>query len=133
MSFAIYKIIHFAGVITLFLGFGLMIASSTGGKFSGSPQNRKAMMLHGIGLALILLGGFGMAAKAKFVAAGGQIGEPAMSQGFPLWFWTKFIVWLILGGLAAAIKRIPEKATLWTGLIIVLGLVAVFLGVSQPF
>ena len=111
-----------------------MIASSTGGKFSGSPQNRKAMMLHGIGLALILLGGFGMAAKARFISsAAGELAEQTMSQGFPLWFWVKFVVWLILGGLAAAIKRIPEKATLWTGLIIVLGLVAVFLGVSQPF
>jgi hypothetical protein len=132
MSFAIYKIVHFAGVITLFLGFGLMIASASGAKFSGNLQTRKSMILHGIGLALILLGGFGMAAKAKFVA-GAQLGDQVASQGFPLWFWAKFAIWLVLGGLAAAIKRIPEKASLWISLIILFGIVAVILGVSQPF
>ncbi len=134
MSFAFYKIIHFIGIITLFLGFGLMLTGQLSEKVAGSVKNLKPMMVHGLGLVLILLGGFGMAAKAKFISDSG-VGEGSVvaQSGFPNWFWAKFGIWVALGGAGAVIKRVPEKRTLWLLLVILLGTCAVYLGVAQPF
>ncbi|MEI8026558.1 MAG: hypothetical protein WCI18_09430 [Pseudomonadota bacterium] len=135
MSFAFYKILHFIGIITLFLGFGLMLSSQLSEKVAGAVKNSKPMMVHGIGLVLILLGGFGMAAKAKFLgdAGIGEEGSVVAQSGFPNWFWAKFGIWVALGGAAAVIKRVPEKRNLWLLLVIILGTCAVYLGVAQPF
>lgn len=134
MSFAFYKIIHFIGIITLFLGFGLMLASQFSDKIANSVKSPKPMIIHGIGLLLILLGGFGMAAKAQFLGDAGVADGSAASQGgFPGWFWAKFGVWVVFGALAALIKRLPGQSTLWLFVVIGLGTFAVYLGVAQPF
>jgi len=134
MSFAFYKILHFVGIITLFLGFGMMLAGQLSEKGTGASKSPKPMIVHGIGLLLILLGGFGMAAKAKFIGdAGVGEGSVVAESGFPNWFWAKLGIWVALGGAAAAIKRAPHKGTLWLLLVLTLGACAVYLGVAQPF
>jgi hypothetical protein len=133
MSFAFYKIIHFIGIITLFLGFGLMLAAQFSDKIANAVKSPKPMIVHGVGLLLILLGGFGMAAKAQFLGDAGVADGAAAQGGFPNWFWAKFGIWVLFGGLAAVIKRMPGKGTLWLVVVLSLGTIAVYLGVAQPF
>lgn len=134
MSFVFYKVLHFIGIITLFLGFGMMLASVAAGKQKGTPERRNSSILHGVGLLLILLGGFGMAAKAKL----GMVPAPeeameAASQGLPNWFWVKVGIWAFFGGASALITKKANLGKLWLTIILVLGTISIYLGVAQPF
>ena len=61
MDPGIYKIIHFVGLIVLFLGIGSLMTSDPK-KPASFPL---PVMIHGIGLLLILVSGFGLEAKLK--------------------------------------------------------------------
>ena len=85
-------------------------------------RNRYALvrlpaMIHGIGLLLILVSGFGMQAKLKL--------------GFPVWMISKLVILLALGGSIALIKRkaLPPVAIYF--LVIFLGSIAAYLGFSN--
>ncbi len=64
MNYETYRLIHFAGLFTLFFAFGSL--------FAGKASTKGAAIGHGIGLLLILLGGFGMQAKRKSKYAPGR-------------------------------------------------------------
>lgn len=134
MTFVFYKVLHFIGIITLFVGFGALIANVAAGKQKGTHERRTSALLHGIGLLLVLLGGFGMAAKAKLgVVAASEEAVEAASQGLPGWFWAKVAVWVVLGGITALISKKAKLGKLWLAVILVLGAIASYLGVAQPF
>jgi hypothetical protein len=78
MSPATYHILHLLGFMLLFLGFG-----ATAG---GSHTKKTAMRLHGIGLLIMLVAGFGLLAKLKL---------PYTSS----WVIAKMVIWLALGAL----------------------------------
>lgn len=109
MSYTIYQLIHLAGVITIFLALGSLIAAEKPGKGAG--------IMHGIAAFLILLGGFGMQAK-------GQL-------GFPVWLMVKIVIWLIVSGsIVLAKRKLLPPAALY-GMLIVLGIVAAYLGIHK--
>jgi len=83
MSIAFYHVLHIAGLITLFIGFGAMLGS----------DSKTAMKWHGIGLLIMILAGFGMLAKLGLMAS------------LPTWVWIKMGVWLALGALPVLAKR----------------------------
>src|SRR4051812_26915986 len=63
MDLSIYKIIHIAGMITLFFAFGGL---TLGARMTGSrvfPHKRLYVLLHGVGLLLLIVSGFGQLAK----------------------------------------------------------------------
>lgn len=121
MSYQFYKIMHFIGLMTLFFGFGgLLIA-----KYSGLMLSKKArimsMATHGVGLLLLLVGGFGMAAKL------GIMGE------MPGWMKAKVALWALL---AVAISLVKRKGQIgWPIAILLLGLgtSAAIIAVNKPF
>ncbi len=118
MSYEIYRLIHFVGLFTLFFAFGSL--------FTGDKSTKAAAMGHGIGLLLMLLGGFGMQAKVKaaYLASYGS--------AFPTWLILKVVIWLILGGcMVLAKRRIIKGATAWI-LIIGLGLASAYLALNKP-
>ena len=105
----IYKLIHYVGIFTLMLSLGSIF----------TKYNKCAVIGHGVGLLLILLGGFGMQAK--------------MSLGFPNWLIVKLVIWLIFGAAIVLAKRdILKGSTAW---IVMIGLasVAAYLGLMKPF
>ena len=108
MDPGIYKFIHYLGIFFLLTGLGGLI-------FSEKEKIKLATISHGIGLLLILLGGFGMQAKIE-------------GMGFPAWFTVKLVIWLVLGGLVVAIKKklMPPVAG-WL-FVVVLCAVAAWLG-----
>ena len=61
------------------------------------------MIFHGVGMLIVLVGGFGLLAKLK---PGGSM--------FPHWAYIKLGIWLVLGGSVAVIARKQEWAKgLW--------------------
>lgn len=118
MNPEIYRLIHFAGIFTLFLAFGYLLAG---------PKSPKAAAIgHGIGLFLILLGGFGMQAKLKagYIASYGS--------GFPTWLIIKIVIWVVLGGCMVLLKRKIIKGAAGWILVIVLGLASGYLALNKP-
>jgi hypothetical protein len=122
MSLVTYKIIHILGLLLLFQSLGASIFSRLSNpEGTEGHSNRMLMAMHGIGLFLMLLGGFGMLARL-------EIGFP-----FPVWTWMKIVVWLLLGAAPVLVKRRPERARIWWSLIFILGAFAAFLGLYKPF
>lgn len=113
MDPGIYKIIHFVGLIVLFLGIGSLISSDP----KKPAALRRPAMIHGIGLILLLVSGFGLQAKLKL--------------GFPSWLIGKLVILLVLGAMIVIIKRklLPPPAAYLVA--IVLGAIAAYLGFSN--
>lgn len=111
MSYEIYKYIHICGLGLAAFAFGALAMRP-----DDSAKRKMVSIAHGIGLFLILLGGFGMAARLKISTA-----EP--------WVLFKIIVWLGLGGFLAISKRKPEIAGKVQIALIALAAVAAYLGI----
>jgi uncharacterized membrane protein SirB2 len=122
MSLFAYKTIHLFSVILTFtiLG-GLALHAANGGSRDSNTQRKLTGILHGVGLLLILVSGFGMLAKL------------GMGGGVPGWVWAKVAIWLIVGAAAATFKRGPGVARLVLWLLPVLGGVAAWLALYKPF
>jgi hypothetical protein len=121
MSLAAYKVLHILGILFTFTALGgLLLASRTGGE---RVQDRKfAGMLHGIGLVIILISGFGALARLG-------MSNPGI---WPLWMWIKLAVWLLLGAALVLIKRAPGLRTLLWILLPVLGAIAAYMAFYKP-
>lgn len=106
MPYAVYKIIHYLGMFTVFVTLAALCARAAWTVASASSPDRSAaavpgkrllMVLHGIGLFLVLLGGFGMMARLGLTHG----------FGFPVWIWIKIGIWLAAGALVVVPKRRP--------------------------
>ncbi|MGB0774450.1 MAG: hypothetical protein ACPG32_11160 [Akkermansiaceae bacterium] len=109
----IYRLLHFAGIFTLLFAFGSL--------FTGKSTTKGAAIGHGIGLVLILFGGFGM--------------QAAMKLNFDPWLIAKLVIWLIFGGcMVLAKRRVISGVGAWI-IIIALALAAAYMGRAKklPF
>ncbi|MEO0480249.1 MAG: hypothetical protein AAF196_12280 [Planctomycetota bacterium] len=86
MDYNAYRLIHFAGLMLVFLGFGSLLFH---GKGKGERSPKAAMILHGIGLLVMLTGGFGMLARLNESL-------PDESKN-PNYVWAKVGIWVVLG------------------------------------
>lgn len=109
LSYSIYKIVHYLGIFILLAAFGSLF----------SNYNKKAVMAHGIGLFLMLLGGFGMHARL-----GGKF-EP--------WLIGKIVIWLALGGSIVLLKKGILKGLVGKAVILALAMAAVVLVVVHKY
>jgi hypothetical protein len=116
MDLTFYKLIHILGLLLVFVQLG---GAAVGGM--ESPWRKTHSTLHGLGLLLMLVGGFGMLAKL-------DIGFP-----WPGWVWAKLTIWLLLGASATLIRKVPEKSRLWLALGVLLGTLAAFMALYKPF
>jgi hypothetical protein len=114
MPAELYQFLHIVGAITVFFALGGGIAASMSG-----GNNKLFSILHGIGVVLLLVAGFGNLAK--------------LGIGFPMWVQVKIVLWLIVAALPMLIKRMPDKATLLWISSLAVGVFAVFLAVYKPF
>lgn len=113
LSLSLYKVVHVFGVLLVFLGFGALL---------GGERRRAATLAHGIGLAVILVAGFGALARLGVANPG----------GWPLWVWLKLAVWLALGALMTVGKRSPAAARTFWWLVPILGAAAAYLALYKP-
>ena len=111
-----YRILHLIGLITLFLGLGGMVLVR---RDAEAPRPKLPTILHGLGLLLMLVAGFGLQARLQL--------------GFPGWLIGKIVMWLLIGALPVLVRRgaIPRGAG-WL-LAIALGVIAIWLGKTKPF
>lgn len=114
MDYLVYKVIHLAGVICLFAGLGAALAHGEG----RGHINRLVAILHGVGLVLLLVSGFGIQAK--------------LGLGFPVWLIVKIALWIVMGAMLTIGRRTALGPTRALLIAIVLGAVLAFLGVYKP-
>lgn len=119
MSYQAYQLIHLVGIMCVFLGLGGVCLHAAGGGTPESPVRRTGLMVHGLGLLLVLVAGFGMLAR---------IGASATAP----WVLGKLLVWLALGGIAAVPYRRPGSARGILVLAPLLGLAAASLALFHP-
>ncbi|BDS08968.1 hypothetical protein NT6N_40080 [Oceaniferula spumae] len=118
MNYETYRLIHFIGIFTLMFAFGSL--------FTGEKSTKAAAVGHGIGLLLILLGGFGMQAKMK------DVYQIAYGSSFPTWMMIKLFIWVIFGAsMVLAKRRVIKGIAAWI-LIIALGTASAYLGFHKP-
>jgi len=78
-------------------------------------------MVHGIGLLIVLIAGFGMLAKLNLMGS------------FPGWAVGKLVIWLALGALPAPIYRMGKKSMMFAPITVLLGALAAFFAIYKPF
>lgn len=100
ISYELFKVAHLVGVIVLFsvLG-GAMVHAINGGTASSNAARRLMTVLHGTGLIVVLIAGFGLLARLDL-----------MNGGLPLWVVGKLIIWLVAGLLLTVPRRNPALA-----------------------
>jgi hypothetical protein len=116
-DYTIYKLIHLIGIFLMFMGFGGLIVRAT---FADKEDKRLKVLCsvsHGLGLVLTIVGGFGMLATYKLVFGG--------------WVIAKLIIWLAFGGLIVMAKRKPEMGKMLWIVLILLAVVAGYLGLMK--
>ncbi|MGW8282098.1 MAG: hypothetical protein ACWGON_02255 [Gemmatimonadota bacterium] len=119
----VYKLVHILGILLVFSSYGgLVLNALNGGSKSTNSGRRLVTFSYGIGLFLILLGGFGMLARLGVVEG-----------GLPGWIWLKLTLWVVIGGLFAIPYRKPEASRLLWFLGPALGLVAAWAALFKPF
>ena len=118
----VYKFIHFLGIIMIFVSLGgVMVHVFNGGAKADNVWRKPAGITHGIGLFLVLLGGFGMMAR---------LGIP---WPWPGWLFVKLAIWLLLGGITGLLYRLGTGGkSLWV-VVMLLGAIAAFMGIMKPF
>lgn len=115
MSPVFYHYLHLVGVLLLFTSVGGMLAVAGG----VTSAKKLVGMLHGIGLVILLIAGFGFLAKAKMPMTG--------------WVWAKLGVWLALGVLPLIVRKRVVQPGVGVALGLILGAVAAYLGYFKPF
>ena len=121
MSLGIYKIIHLVGIAMTLLAVGGMAMHAITDGEKKNPWRRSAVITHGVGLFLALLGGFGMLARLE------------IHWPWPGWVAVKFGIWLVLGGTIAMLYRKPAlNKGVWWGTLF-LFFIAAYMAGQKPF
>jgi hypothetical protein len=122
MTIETYRLLHFAALFLTFVALGALSGQAARGGPREAWVGRRALLgLHGIGLTLGLISGFGLLARL------GLTGAP------PGWAWAKLLVWIALGAAPAVFSRSPRLAqAAWLALPL-LGLTLAALGRFKPF
>lgn len=117
MPYEFYKILHFIGLLLTFTSLAGYIFYRMQ---TPSDEKRKLFaILHGIGLAILLISGFGLAARLGYV------------QQLPNWIYTKLVAWLLAGAAFTIIKRQAFKPMGQYAYIIAIGILAVVAAVTK--
>lgn len=121
MPYEFYKVLHLTGLFFLFTSLGGMLVHVLNGGTREFPSRKMVGLIHGIGMLLLLVAGFGLAARLGLVS------------GLPGWVWAKLVIWFILGGLPALIYRGRDKSKPLWAITIILGICAAYLAIYKPF
>lgn len=95
MSPMFYKFLHHLGLILTFLSLGGLGALALVGQ-AQTKARTVFVALHGTGLILILVAGFGWMAK--------------LGYGLPSWAIVKLLIWLAFGAMIVPLRRQPALA-----------------------
>lgn len=121
-SYNFYNVVHVVGIILVMTGLAVMITGALGSNPAGPKLRRISFIFHGLGVFLILLGGFGMLARLGIVRG----------TSWPGWVWVKAFVWGALGVAAFLPHRFPATARPLLLLLPILGGLAAYMAIYKP-
>ena len=121
-SYTVYKILHFSGLFLMILSLGAIASHRLQGGTKENFKNRKFFgMLHGIGLLVSLVAGFGLMAKMGY------------SFTKDMWVYWKLFAWLIVGMYPVVFYKQKQSSKLpYFGLLALL-LITVYVVEFKPF
>lgn len=117
MPYEFYKILHFTGLLITFTSLAGYIFYLVQNK--SNEKKKFFSILHGIGLLMLLVSGFGLAARLGYM------------QQLPLWVYIKLIIWVILGAALVVIKRQIISPTITYFIVVALGISAAITAVTK--
>lgn len=123
ISYPVYRIVHLFGIFLLFVVLAGMAWGAGKARANGAISTRAAMALHGTGLFIVLLGGFGLLARIGVMHG----------MDWPGWVWGKLAIWLLLGAAVLVPARKPAWGAALLLLLPVLGGLAAWLAIFKPF
>jgi hypothetical protein len=121
MPYEIYKMLHLAGLFLLISGLiSAYTVTSSGSALVGKIRNFSFAM-HGLGLVLILVSGFGLLARL------------GLAREMPTWAYVKFGIWGVFAIFISVLKRKGQLG--WPLYVIMLSvfLFAAWLATYKPF
>jgi len=123
-SHELYNVVHIVGLALLMLALGGIAFTMDGaGTHRASGSRRTVLLIHGAGIFLMLLGGFGMLARLEMFE----------ESSWPGWLWVKIAVWGTLGLAAFVPIRFPRAARPLLVIVPVLAGVAAYMAIYKPF
>jgi hypothetical protein len=123
-SHELYNVVHIVGLVLLMLALGgIALAGDAAGTPRSGAHRRTVLLMHGLGIFLILLGGFGMLARLGMVE----------ESSWPGWLWVKIAVWGTLGLAAFVPTRYPRAARPLLLFVPVLAGLAAYMAIYKPF
>ena len=120
LSASAYKIVHLFGIFLIMLSLGGALTHLINGGGREHGWRKQIGISHGVGLLLVLLGGFGMIAKLNY----------AYTEG---WIIVKIIIWLLFGGMLTYASRTPSAGRLLWWASALLGILAAYMAIWKPF
>lgn len=124
LPYGFYKIVHLIGITAAWTALGaLALHHANGGTKEGNRGRKAVAALHGIGVLLILIGGFGMLARLGF-----QHGA-----NFPGWLWVKLATWALIAVALLLPTRAPALAKPMLFVLPLLAGLATAMAVYKPF
>ena len=118
-----YNVLHILGIVLVMSALGgIAMHALNGGTKQTNVARRLVVSLHGLGMLLILVGGFGMLARLGF-----QHGAT-----FPGWLLVKLAVWLTLAAIVIVPYRRPALAKPVYLALPVLGGLAAIMAIYKP-
>lgn len=112
IDISVYKLLHLLGLIAVFVALGAGLGASLGASENrATPMPKWMAPVHGTGLTVMIVAGFGMLARLGVMSGG---------NGMPLWVLVKLAVWLALAGMLVLVKR--RKISIAASLILLLSL-----------
>lgn len=101
MSYQFYKVLHIIGLVLAAGGVGAIILQMQLSTERNFPKKKWALAVHGVGMLLIFVAGFGLMART------GMVG-----QDWPFWLNLKMGIWIFFAAAPSLAMRAP-KARLW--------------------
>jgi hypothetical protein len=110
---------HLTGLVLLFSGLVTLLTLKVTGVAIEGVQKKFAFLTHGLGLLLLLVGGFGLLARLNI-------------HELPAWVYVKLAAWLFFGGVVALIKR---KNLGWSFYVVLLCIfiLTAYVAITKPF
>lgn len=122
MPYEVYKVLHLAAIVFLFLSVGSLLSHLiNGGEHSTNKSKKMFSIIHGVAIFFILLSGFGLLARL------------GMNTGWGVWVWVKLGVWAFFAAAPFWIKKCQSKAL---SLLFTSGIVftiAAYFAINKPF
>lgn len=120
MPYEFYKVLHFLGLILTLSGLVGLMASFLAQSGEMTKKLRILWMaLHGTGLLIILVSGFGLAARLNYIAQ------------LPDWVKMKIGVWVLVGFIVILIRKARPFIKVWLPLVLALFTLAAYLAVNK--